>query len=729
MDEKEQISYIDRAITELVYEKNQLVKAYNYYHGKRDPDQFRHLEENYGLGTATSVEFIPLVRKHIDVLVGEYLSLPVLPKVSCKDKRTLQNIEKEKSYKLNNSAAEMLRNHFKSYLESLEQSNAPTKPLSNGELTDKINAKLQQVDSTFISDYEIASQNIIDWSIQSRNIDFVNKRRILLTDLLVTGTCYYKVEKSESKENVSLRVLNPVHAFVERNSKSNYLKDSPRSVYREYMTKDQILLKYGEELTQDDLDSLESIEDFSMDYATTYIRTTQEQTDGDISGDGILGGFEAVPIYPYERAASYNYRLYPVYEVEWLKTEKEGSGYKVYRYEGIRIGSKIHLVLGKNLEVSRSIDDPKNCSLAMNGLFYADRNGNPFSLILATANLQDKFDMLHFYRDNIISESGTVGDWVDVAFLPKVLGSDLTERLLKWKAYKKQGLALIDSSQEGERLNTIFNGFDDTIKHETIQAIDLAINRVEETCSGITGVFRERLGGVEERDAVTNVKLGVKQSTFITKQHFYAMDLMTREILLDLLNLAKEVYKNGVSGTLILGNRLNKIFTSLPEYYTISDHDIHIADSAEMMREKGVLEQISFEFIKNNSVDADIIVDILTATGLTSMKADLAKALDKKKKENNMLEKMQQQVQQLDSNLQQTSKKASELQKQVEFLNAEKVKLEQEKLAFQKELEWFKAKAQKEFNSSKLELEKKRVDLEALQLIDNNLNNDEIKDK
>lgn len=162
MDKKEQISYIDRAITELVYEKNQLVKAYNYYHGRRDPDQFRHLEENYGLGTATSVEFIPLVRKHIDVLVGEYLSLPVLPKVSCKDKRTLQNIEKEKSSKLNNSATEILRNHLKNYLESLEQSNTPTKPLSNKEITDKINAKLQQVDSTFISDYEIASQNIID---------------------------------------------------------------------------------------------------------------------------------------------------------------------------------------------------------------------------------------------------------------------------------------------------------------------------------------------------------------------------------------------------------------------------------------------------------------------------------------------------------------------------------------------------------------------------------------
>ena len=44
--EEEQINIINKAISELVYEKTQMIKAYNYYHGKRDPEQFRHLEEN-----------------------------------------------------------------------------------------------------------------------------------------------------------------------------------------------------------------------------------------------------------------------------------------------------------------------------------------------------------------------------------------------------------------------------------------------------------------------------------------------------------------------------------------------------------------------------------------------------------------------------------------------------------------------------------------------------------
>jgi hypothetical protein len=74
---------------------------------------------------------------------------------------------------------------------------------------------------------------------------------------------------------------------------------------------------------------------------------------------------------------------------------------------------------------------------------------------------------------------------------------------MKWKAYKKAGLALIDTSQEGQvntgqaPLNTMFNGFDDTVKVQAIQAIQLAIDSVEQTTSSITGVFRERLNGIQ----------------------------------------------------------------------------------------------------------------------------------------------------------------------------------------------------------------------------------------
>lgn len=724
--EQQMIDNIDRAINELVYDKVQLIKAYNYYHGKRDPEQFRHLEENYGIGTPTSIEFVPLTRKHVDVLIGEYLSTPLLPRISCKDKETLSNIHKEKETQINDSIAKELNKYLRDSLTSILENKQPPTPM---DVEMKIKKQDETINQNFISSYEIAAQNIIDWAIQSRNIDFTNQRKLLLIDLLVTGTAYYKVSPSSTETNVKLEVLNPVNTFIDRNPESPYLKNSSRAVIRRYLTKDQILEKYGHLLTKDDIDSLELKSDYADDGSvTSYIRSYDGVAGNTITTDGILGGFEITPLVPFERAISKSFRVHPVYEVEWLKTEKEGDEYVTNRYEGARIGHDIYVLIGKSKNVIRSMDNPNSCTLSVNGIFYSDRNGDPYSLILKTANLQDKNDILLFYRDNLIAESGSSGDWLDVAHLPTFLGADVQERLLKWKAYKKQGMALYDSSQEGNpMINTTFAGYDDTIKVQAVQAIDLALQRNEEMCSMITGVFREKLGGVEQKDAVTNVQLGVRMSNYITKQYYQTMDLLTREMLLDILNICKIVFKEGISGTLILGEKLNKVFTALPEEYSMTDHDINIPDSTDIIKEQEIIKQVGMELTKNNMIEPDILLEIITSTGLTRMKADVKTALDKKKSEQNQLGQLSQQVEQLTQELKQTSSEAQKLQNQINQLNAEKLKLEQDRLKYEKELEWFKAKDQSSFNASKLEWEKKRVQLEAAQLLDDNIRNDEIK--
>lgn len=723
--EQEIIDNIDRAINELVYEKTSIIKAYNYYHGKRDPEQFRHLEENYGIGTPTSIEFVPLVKKHIDVLIGEYLTIPVMPKISCKDKETLSNIHREKQLAISNAVAGELKKYLNNVIYSQIKGTQQTSDL---EIQNQINTLYESLDRNFISNYEIAAQNIVNYAMQARNIDFANKRKIILTDLLVSGTCYYKTCPTSEKTNINLKILNPINTFIDRNPESPYLKESLRAVHREYLTKHQILAKYGEYLNKEDLEILESMEAYSQDGSTTtYLRSYDNVTGNNIT-DGILGGFEVTPLLPFERNTSKYFRLYPVHEVEWLQTDKEDGEYITNRYEGIRIGTSIYIPIGKSENVWRSIDDPKHCSLSINGIFASDRNGDPYSLILATANLQDKFDVLNFFRDNIIAESGAAGDWLDIAYLPKVLGHDLTERLMKWKAYGKTGIKIIDSSQEGlPPMNTTFGGFDDTLKLQTIQAIDLAIQRIEETTSTITGVFKEKLGGIEQKDAVSNVQVGVRQSSYITKQYYQLMDLMTREILIDILNLAKIVFKKGISGNLVLGETLTKIFTALPEHYSFTDYDIHIVDSSEITIEKDTIKQLSIDFSKAGVVDPEIMLEVATAKGLTKMKSDVLNAINKKKAENNQLGQLDQKVKELEQQVKQATSEAQKLQQQVERLNAEKIQLEKDRLAFEKELEWYVARNDASHNAKLLEFEEKRVGLEAAQLLDESKQNDEIK--
>ena len=162
----------------------------------------------------------------------------------------------------------------------------------------------------------MAAQFIIENTMQSRSIDFANKRKTILTDLLVSGTCYYRAEPSQEETSPELKILNPINTFIDRNPESPYLKKSLRAVSREYLNKHQILTKYGRKLSREDIEILENMEAYSQDGSTTtYLRSYDTVTGNNIS-DGVLGGFEVTPLLPFERNTSKYYRLYPVYTVE-----------------------------------------------------------------------------------------------------------------------------------------------------------------------------------------------------------------------------------------------------------------------------------------------------------------------------------------------------------------------------------------------------------------------------
>lgn len=59
------------------------------------------------------------------------------------------------------------------------------------------------------------------------------------------------------------------------------------------------------------------------------------------------------------------------------------------RHEGVKIGEEVFITRGANNKVPRSASNPKECTLSVNGMFFADKNGQPFSIMLSTADLQD----------------------------------------------------------------------------------------------------------------------------------------------------------------------------------------------------------------------------------------------------------------------------------------------------------------------------------------------------
>ena len=723
MTKDELIHKTDIAISELVYAKYDLQKAYNYYNGIRDADQFRYLEEVYGANTPTTLHFTPLIKKHIDALIGEYLGTPIIPKVSCKDSETISNIYREKQLKVAQSLQEYLKQHLKSDVLNIISG----KNTNDDIVEQQLKRLIEDINTNFISEYEIAAQNVIEYIMQSRDTDMITVLRDLLLDLLITGYAFYKVEPTVGNNSVKIRALSPLNTFVDRNFESPYIKNSYRAVVRNWMTKNQVLNKYGKEMSQSDRKQLEEKWGSIYDTAMYYVRMGENK--GVPVTDGLMAGTEVTPGYPDYRDGILH-ELIPVYEVEWTETDKD---FVMQRYSTIRIGEDVYILRGKDENVMRSRSNPTYCSLSVNGIYFLNRGVKPYSLVLACAHLQDQYDLLHFYRDNLIANSGTVGDWIDYTLIPAKLGANFPERLTKWIALKKQGVAVLDSSQEGRLqsgqapLNTIFNGYDNTVKAQAIQAIQLAIDSIEQTASSITGVFRERLNGIEQRDAVTNIKIGQNNSFIITKQYYHQMDLIVNEMLLDCLNLAKVVFKNGLTGTIVLGDKYQKVFTALPEYFTLTDYDIRITTSSDIAKDIEQIKAVIPEFVKSGGLPPDIIIEAITCKSVPDLKQKIRIALQAQKDENNQVQQLTQQLEAMQQQLQQASSELEKAQQKIESLNQSKIQLEQEELKMRYQLEWYKANTDREYKEAVTEEQKKRTQVEIAQMYDGNPYNDKLR--
>lgn len=714
------IDKTNEAISELVYDKFELQKAYNYYAGKRDPEQYRYLEENYGIGNPTSVEFTPLIKKHVDALIGEFLGTPIIPKVSCKDDDTISNIQREKQLKIKESVINYLKGHLQKSIMQIINGKDPT----DTQIKQTLDKLIQDVDQSFMSEYEIAAQNVLQYIMQSRQTDMITKARQLLLDLLITGYTFFKVGETPSKTNINIEVLNPLNTFIDRNPDSIYIKDSYRVVVRRWYTRTQVLNKYGKDLKQEDIKSIkETWKDpgRSSAYGHTYMNES-------FTIDARRQAEQPLPGYP-DNYMSRKLEMIPVYEVEWIETDND---FVMQRYQTIRIGEEIYILKGIDETVVRSADNPSYCGLSVNGVVFLNRSNDPYSLVLACASLQDKYDLLHYYRDTIIANSGVKGQIMDFSLIPTFLGVQWPERIQKWLAYKKGGLELIDTTQEGRNdagnspLNTIFNGFDDTVPAQAVQAIQMAIQAVEDTTCSITGVFRERLNGIEQRDAVSNIKQGVTNSFTISKPYYQQMDLVITEILLDSLNQAKSTWKNGLTGTLVLGEEQQQTFTALPEYFTITDYDLHVIASTQIMEDMQKIQSILPNLMQSGMITADVLMEVMTSKSLSSMKYKVQKAIRTQKEENNQIQQLSQQLQEAQKQMEQMQSELKKSQTELEQLNKKNLELEQHKIQLQYQVDNYKAQTERQYRTDWAKLEDRKVKIEELQLHDGNPYNDKV---
>ena len=730
--EKSDIQYLkgnmDHWVASLVQPKENIRALRDYYNGIRDDKQFQYLTENFGIGTPSDIKFTNIIKPRVDSIISQLESDSYSYMVSCTDNTTLDLIQEEKKNKKLNEINQALSLFTSNMRKAIDSGNEPV-PFS--ELKNSLDSIKDKYKTNFISDFEIAVQHLCTYFEKSNEMELRSKLSLMLHDLIVTGECYYRVYYDREGSDPIFEVIKPENFFHNKNTNNPYIDGTDAVIHREYMTHKQVAQKYGKYMTPDQMKSL---------FGGTYLSRTARNLNSGLDlamyygeNDPMLGQKHFNSAYTVE-----------VMHIEWLATnaliidevERErlqliNSGFnyeigeevrRMDRYEGVRIGGSVYINCGKSEQVLRSQNDPYMCGFSYGGLLSSDRNGRPYSVVGALKDLQDIYDMTMFHRDNLIANSGVKGDRINIAGIPKVLGDDFMARLLKFVAMKKNGIELIDPTEQGAQLFNHYGSFDNTVDGNSIAAINGIMAQIEHQADIIAGTNPQMLGNIEQRDAVSNVVQGIKQVSMLHRPLFELFRGCHNRIIKSLINVAQMSYKTGKKISYIAGGD-SYTFHILPEKFSFTDYAITINYASKDSKRVDDLKLIAKQLIASGAVDPDVMIKIMLSDSILEIERLITKNWAEKKAENNKVSILTTQVEQYEKQIKELNGQLNNISQQLEASKTvnnqakmEEIKLKYEEANKQLVLEQEKVNNAKEYNEALIKVKEEEVQLEREQL-------------
>jgi hypothetical protein len=725
LDEEYLISNVNYTIAVLFTGiRDDLQTAYNYFQCQRDEDDYQALRDNYGVGTPIEMPFVPFIRTRINYLIGSFLERPFDYKITCTDNVSLETIENEKKNEILKRAVDELNKHNKELLERLGEANKDA--YSKTDFDKTISDLYEYIDTKWKSSFETAAQHILEYY---KNGNLIIKLKRLLENLIISGSCHYKITIREIGVEPDIEIIDSREIYYHRNSNEFFMNKTDRVLRTRHMTRQEILNRYGHYMTEEDIEKI----------AEGYRITSMTRMDSRGHLD-YRDHYEQS--YPYDGYLPYN--VLRVFEVEWIglteieveDREEVNNLYQItnnfsstgsikrYRqdlYRGVRIGYDIYCELGKVQHVPRSIDKPYECNLSFNGVSLDDY-GKPYSLILKTKQLQDRYDIVTFLRENTVAHSGVKSDRIVLEHIPQHYGSTPEERIIKHIGYKKNGIDIISLSQEGA---VDFNNYGQSsnlnLDVQTIQGYNLVLEMFEDLASKFIGVPKEMLGVIEERQAVGNVQMSSIKSTVVTLPLYFTHIQCVRQLLTDLLNVSKICFQEGKRGSYILGNK-QKIF-NIAEDSMLADYNVMVTEGINETKMLTEIKAMAMEFIKAQMIPAETAIELIMNQSLTDVKETTINKIEKAKED--QVKQLQQQFEQAQQQLKEYESKL----KQFDELKAQetkaKIELDKQKFEFDKTVKEREFKLEEERLQTEKDIANKQLNTEILQLSDSNDKNDE----
>jgi hypothetical protein len=671
----------DFYIESLVGVKIGVETARNYYSSVRDQLDFEYLEDIYGMQNPIDLGFTNIIKPRVDALVGlSLLSEPVFS-VAYTDSETVNLVDQEKMDGLLKELDADFQSRVKSNKRTADKTPDQKPDISENPsegLKDWLSKVTNKYGDSYKSSFEIAAENILRHIETDADIDMSNIKKEVSKDYFTTGEGYTRsVYKGKGKDPI-IECVKPENIFTNRPRHERDLKKADVVVTKQRVTVHNILKELGDVISKKDAELLFTSystlgNDINIKEGAPDVMISQngkhEMDREDIktgyanSHHGLVGD------------------LVDFYHVEWLASTRisDGKGGHVYRedrYESYRVGTEIHIGGRRCEEAPRSEDSLWKTTLSYSGLINVSPKGVIESMINNMREIQDLYDIMMFFRNNTVANSGVSGSRVNVAAIPKSLGNNLVERLSKWIVFRKQGLELVDPTEDGAQQFNHYGDFDSSVNHNSIQAINAILESLAAQADIISGVPRQMLGIIEQRDAVENVKVGINQVSVLSLELFKDIDRCLNRTVQETLDAFKFSYKEqpkrGVRkhGTTVIP------FVVHPSKFAMTDYKVSVISAGIENPKLLKIINLSKELVAAGALPATVMIKILNKKSVHEIENLVEEALEKQKEENISIQKMQQALEESQTSIKQLEAEIARLTNNAQAQQKDKLKLE-----------------------------------------------------
>jgi len=716
-----------------------MVSNYDLYNNRINPKDFEYTCKLLGIkeNTFPELEVYNKTSNKINVLLSEEEKRPF------EYKAILINGDGIKTKVLEREA--QLKEVINTYIQKLMQGENP-------ELQDE----LEKVsESKYLSTKEKSANKLLNYFYRKEDIKGLKNDSFKHGLLAGLEVVWVGIENGNPK----IEVINPTGFFYHKGGNTKFIEDGLFAGSTGYMTIGDVLDKYGEYMTEDEMDRIEKYakgnvsrdaaephsdmryyhEDFNIasmygddsntmgdretlrgqygwntfaDIRVTHVEWRSQKKVGFLSGTDPESGELIEDIVSEDL-------VIPPYAVKKKNTDKPGYTYLWDSYslvwgwipevwEGVIIFDDIFVKVGPKKFQFRSLDNPYKVKLGYHGAVYSATNSTPVSVMDRMKPFQYLYTMLMYKMKKLIALDKPPLIGLDTSMVDPKLGFEKTMYYLEelgidfynsLENADKVGASGRSGKMGGSQARTTINHIHNYIA--LMEAIDQQIGDV-------AGVNRQREGQVAPTEAVTNVQSQITQSSIITELMFQLHFKIWERVLGTLIEISKTAWNNSKVLQYILDDMSLITLQFNPDELLDSDFGIFLTNTSKEHMILHQLQQLGLTLMQNDKVDLASYINMLSSSSLEQVKDEIRHAQKKMEK---LQQQMMQQQQEQAMQQQQLVEESKQKDREFELL---KMRLEHDYDMQEAEVESFKFVNDQDINDNaipdQLEIERFKLD-------------------